>query len=182
MELNFLDSLKITTTKIKEYVDGKLFVSYDSTQELTDDQQEQARTNIGAISSSDIPEWALAPTKPIYTANEVGALPDDTTIPSLDGYATEEHVSEVVGNLPIVVADDGYTDLIGLRQATSINTVKEDNTITITTTLEGGEISISTITLDDDGVPTSVVTDGVECILTWDGFDVLYTDVSEVGA
>ena len=61
-----------------------------------------------------VPSWAKQPTKPAYTAQEVGALPDTTPIPvvptkvsafdndaeyltqhqSLDGYATEDWVEE----------------------------------------------------------------------------------------
>lgn len=42
-------------------------------QELTEQQQAQARTNIGAISLNNIPGWARNSNKPSYTASEVGA-------------------------------------------------------------------------------------------------------------
>ena len=34
------------------------------------------------LQSGDVPSWALQPQKPTYTASEVGALPDNTPIPS----------------------------------------------------------------------------------------------------
>jgi hypothetical protein len=67
-------------------VDGML--KYTA-QTLTDTQKQQARTNIGAGTSSfsgsyndltnkptipDVPDWAMTDTKPTYTASEVGAV------------------------------------------------------------------------------------------------------------
>lgn len=34
------------------------------------------------LKSTDVPDWAKQPNKPDYTAKEVGALPNDTKIPS----------------------------------------------------------------------------------------------------
>lgn len=133
-------------------------------------------------------------------------------IPSLDGYATEEYVNQKVESLPsgsveldntltqenkaadakavgdrisaipIAVAEDGYTDISGLRQVTAINTVKNGNTITITTILEGDVVSSTVVILDDDGFPSTITTDNVVCQASFSGFDDQYTDVSEVGA
>lgn len=60
-----------------------------------------------------VPDWAKEPTKPTYTASEVGALPSDTPlfsgdyndlsnkpeIPSVEGLATEEYVDEKIGDI-----------------------------------------------------------------------------------
>lgn len=46
-----------------------------------------------------VPSWAKEPTKPTYTAEEVGALPVDTVIPSIDGLATETYVDNKVADL-----------------------------------------------------------------------------------
>ena len=43
-----------------------------------------------------VPAWAKEPTKPTYTASEVGALSADTVIPSIDGLATETYVNEQI--------------------------------------------------------------------------------------
>lgn len=63
--------------------------------------------------ATEIPAWAKEPTKPSYTAEEVGALPSDTPlfsgdyndltnkpeIPSMEGVATEEYVDEKIGSI-----------------------------------------------------------------------------------
>lgn len=41
-------------------------------QELTEEQQAQARENINAVDADSIPEWAMQPNKPTYTKREVG--------------------------------------------------------------------------------------------------------------
>lgn len=72
---------------------------------------------------------------------------------------------------PVKVAEDGYTDIEGLRKATAIANVKADSTITMTVTLQGDAASTSVvITLDENGYPATIVTDGTECAVTWEGF------------
>ncbi len=58
-----------------------------------------------------LPEWAKQSNKPTYTAEEVGALPEDTIIPSNisqlnndSGYATQEYVNDVVGDVESLLA------------------------------------------------------------------------------
>ena len=73
-------------TTVIPSVDGMLKFTAQS---LTDSQKAQARTNIGAGTSSfsgsyndltnkptipDVPDWAMTDTKPTYTASEVGAV------------------------------------------------------------------------------------------------------------
>ena len=67
----------------------------------------------------NVPEWALATTKPAYTASEVGALPDTTVIPTVpsnvsaftndSGYQTDSEVQAAIttalGNIRI--AEEG---------------------------------------------------------------------------
>lgn len=73
-----------------------------------------------------VPAWAKEPTKPSYTASEVGALPDTTVIPTKvsqlendNGYLTEHQ--DVSGK-----ADKDYVDLeISAVQATA-SSAKED--------------------------------------------------------
>lgn len=60
--------------------------------------------------------------------------------------------------------------LDAIPQATAIAFVQDGQTITATVTLEGGVTSTSVITLNADGYPTTVVTDGVECAVSWEGF------------
>ena len=50
------------------------------------------------LPASDVYDWAKAETKPTYTADEVGALPNTTDIPSIEGLASEEYVNDIVTN------------------------------------------------------------------------------------
>ena len=45
-----------------------------------------------------VPAWAKEENKPTYTASEVGALPADTVIPSIDGLASESYVDNAVSS------------------------------------------------------------------------------------
>ena len=118
----------------------------------------------------------------------------DTTLTQENKAADAKAVGDSISNqsamiddkfksLPIMVADDGYTDIIGLRQPTAISAVKDGDTITITTLLDGGVASSTIVILDDDGFPAIINTDGTDCSVSFIGFsDEQYTDVSEVGA
>lgn len=116
-------------TKITEYDEATTNVSYGEAQSLTDEQKAQARENIGAPSIDNVPnvpDWALAETKPTYTADEVGALPSSTVVPSLDGYATEEYVSEQIAataELPTVTTDDNGAFLRVVDGAWAVTTI-----------------------------------------------------------
>lgn len=127
-------------------------VLYNVTQTLTQEEQNKARENINTPSFDDIPD-------------SISDLDNDSN------YATEGYVDEVVEALPIVVGDDGCTDIVGMRLATNIDIVAVDNVITVTTTLEGNKTTSSIITLDENGYPSIISTDGIECKITWEGFD-----------
>ena len=107
---------------------------------ITDEQVQNAVNNYMAANSIDetdptVPDWAKQPTKPKYTASEVGAIPDTTKIPSktsdlqndrgfltehqdLSGYATK-------GEIPKTASDVG-ADASG----TAENKVSAHNTAT----------------------------------------------------
>ena len=55
-----------------------------------------------------MPSWAKQPSKPTYTAEEVGALPADTEIPDISGLATKQELESKadVGSL------DGKVDKV----------------------------------------------------------------------
>lgn len=73
-----------------------------------------------------------------------------------NGVITETEAAEAVSDLPAV---------------TAIDMVQSDSTITMTTTYEGDVTVESVITLDSEGYPTTIVTDGVSCAVTWEGFE-----------
>ena len=52
-----------------------------------------------------VPAWAKADTKPVYTAEEVGALSADTEIPSIEGLATEDYVDTAVESAKVEAAN-----------------------------------------------------------------------------
>ena len=72
---------------------------------------------------------------------------------------------------PISVDQNGYTVIEGLPVATNMAMVKVDNTVTVTVAMQGDQTTTSVITLDENGYPTEVTTDGVACALSWEGFD-----------
>lgn len=73
-----------------------------------------------SLPASDVYEWAKTETKPTYTASEVGALPDTTEIPSIDGLVSEERLSVALSpyakTADIVEYDD--TELVNKISAT----------------------------------------------------------------
>lgn len=98
----------------------------------------------------------------------------DTPVKGKDYYTDADKVEmaeSVLAELPISVDEEGYTDISGLRQVTATSVVQSDNTITVTTTLEGGTTSTSVITLDENDYPVTITTDGVACAVSWTGFE-----------
>lgn len=69
--------------------------------------------------SSDVYNWAKQPTKPTYTASEVGALPADTDIPSTDGLASEDFVNSAIANAQL----GGDVDLSNYYTKSEVNEV-----------------------------------------------------------
>lgn len=52
----------------------------------------------------------------------------------------------------------------------SVASTKDRDNVTVTTTYEDSSTEIVTITLDSNEYPISVVKNGNQCVLTWDGF------------
>ena len=81
----------------------------DSTVHITADErtawnakQDSITGTQGQIVGFDASGAAVAQDKPTYTAAEVGALPADTVIPSIDGLATETYVNNAVAEVNAV--------------------------------------------------------------------------------
>lgn len=55
-----------------------------------------------------VPAWAKEANKPTYTASEVGALPADTVIPSIEGLASESYVDNKIAS-----KQDAITGTVG---------------------------------------------------------------------
>lgn len=80
-------------------------------------------------------------------------------------------VTEIQAFTSPVSVKDGYTDISGLRQPVSIRAVRNGNTITMTSALQGSVSNTDTITLDDNGLPEKINSNGVEVSVSWEGFD-----------
>jgi hypothetical protein len=198
-ELTVIEALRITIEKLKEYVDrSSSKVEVDTTLSMQGKAADSKavgdalankqpagnyalKSEISNLVDETVPAWAKAATKPTYTASEVGALPADTVIPSMDGYATEQYVDDIMDSMPITMSEDGYIDLQNIRQATSCRVIKNGNEITILTTLEGNSISTTEITTDDNGYPMQILADGSECDISWEGFSAVDNSVWEGG-
>lgn len=81
------DSGFATRSDIDEAVSGKVDKVAGkglSTNDYTDEEMAKVASALQSYTETDptVPEWAKRPTKPKYTAEEVGALPEGTKIPS----------------------------------------------------------------------------------------------------
>lgn len=59
-----------------------------------------------------VPDWAKQPTKPTYSAKEVGALPDDTEIPP--PYELPTATADALGGVKAIPATDAMTEFVGI--------------------------------------------------------------------
>ena len=144
------------------------------------------QTLVGIQAMDTDGEEVIAPmfTKVVTSAKSertgVMTTPDGKRIFAFRLYTQDDHVlleygpgsasSDILEAIPVKVAEDGYTDISGLRQATNIEFMRSGDIVQVTVTLEGGESYVSRVTLDDWDQPVSIVTDGVECKLNWSGF------------
>lgn len=55
-----------------------------------------------------VPDWAKQPNKPVYTASEVGALPDTTKIPDVTGLATKTELTEGLATKADISSLNGF--------------------------------------------------------------------------
>lgn len=108
-----------TDVYTKEEVDDKLTDRVDLSNYYTK-QQIDSKGYLTKETDPTVPEWAKEPSKPTYTAKEVGALPSDTKIPDISGLATKEELESKadIESIPSKVSqldnDAGYiTDISG---------------------------------------------------------------------
>ena len=86
-------------------------------------------------SDPTVPEWAKAPTKPSYTASEVGALPNTTVIPSVPA-TTSLIKGNGSGGLVAATPETDYASPVFMRKATlpvaSWNSTTKQQSVTVT--------------------------------------------------
>lgn len=94
---NNLNALNIKINNKVDKIEGKVL----STNDFTDAYKDKVDSALQFYTETDptVPAWAKHPNKPTYTASEVGALPADTIIPSIDGLATETYVNTKLASL-----------------------------------------------------------------------------------
>lgn len=92
------EKLSVTMGKIMKWFADLGTLAFKSTVAKTD-LETSVQTSLGKADSAlqsftetdpTVPSWAKASTKPSYTASEVGALPDTTTIPSKTSQLTND--------------------------------------------------------------------------------------------
>lgn len=93
-----------------------------SKNDYTDEDKAKVRKALQEETDPTVPGWAKAPTKPAYTAKEVGALPDTTKIPTKvselendKNYLTEQSLAGYAkeADLAKVATSGKYEDLSG---------------------------------------------------------------------
>ena len=94
-------------------------------------------------------------------------LPNGVTYEIVDEYAR--------ANAKAVITEEDKAAMVEavlnqIPEITGGSFVKSDSTITATFPLDDGSTTESVITLDENGLPSKIVTDGVERIFTWEGF------------
>lgn len=101
-----------------------------------------------------VPAWAKASTKPTYTASEVGALPDDTVIPTKTSDLTND--SGFITSAPVASVNGRTGAVTGLQeQTTVVNKTSSDTaqTLAANTFYVWPEMSALTITCPTTGGP-----------------------------
>ena len=165
---------------------GNWFV-YDITKQQLVDTGINALGSGGIVKETDptVPEWAKQPTKPNYTANEVGALPNTTKIPSkvseLDndrGYLTEHIDISGKEDKPIIITDN-ISKVVNFEFSSSHNKEYRFAEVeSISFTFGDGEYPeeyICGFSFDSGATPTAIdYTDSG--ILNWQGTDCVTYD------
>ncbi len=118
-----VDGVKVPT-KLSELEDDSDFVrdeNYVHTDNNFTSEDKERLDGLMDFRECDptVPAWAKEPSKPMYTAGEVGALPADTVlfsgdyedlrnkpvVPSVEGLATEAFVKEKMGDIESLLAE-----------------------------------------------------------------------------
>jgi hypothetical protein len=100
-------------TYTKKEVDDKITGS--GSVDLTDYYTKQEIESKGYLTTETdptVPDWAKQPNKPVYTASEVGALPDTTKIPDVTGLATKTELTEGLATKADIFSLNGKVDKI----------------------------------------------------------------------
>lgn len=111
------NAIKTLNEKVKD-IDSEKISQWDAKSEFSGSYND-LKDVPESFPSNDVYDWAKQPTKPIYTASEVGALPADTDIPSTDGLASEDFVNNAIANAQL----GGDADLSNYYTKSEVNEV-----------------------------------------------------------
>lgn len=159
------NSLGEIETAVKNKVD-KISGKGLSTNDFTNEYKTKVDSALQSYTETDptVPSWAKAPSKPSYTASEVGALPNTTVIPATLAQLTEDTTHRVVTDAEKTAWNaksnfsGSYNDLINKPTIPSIDglatTSYVDNAVAnIVLISEGGKKF--RLTVDDAGTLTA---------------------------
>jgi hypothetical protein len=160
------DTLGEIETAVKNKVD-KVTGKGLSTNDFTNEYKNKINSALQSYTETDptVPAWAKAASKPVYTASEVGALPNTTIIPTTLAGLTEDATHRVVtdaektawnaksnfsGNYNDLTNKPTIPSVAGLASETYVNNAVAN----IVLTSEGGKKF--KLTVDDTGTLTAV--------------------------
>lgn len=95
-----------TLTKAGEAADAKAVGDALTKKANTADVENALAEKASKSEIPSVPSWAMATTKPTYTAAEVGALPDTTVIPDVSGKVDKQQGTDNAGKI-LGIGDDG---------------------------------------------------------------------------
>lgn len=165
---NTLGEMESAINNKVDKVDGKGL----STNDFTDAYMAKLDSALQSYTETDptVPAWAKAASKPKYTASEVGALPNTTTIPTTLAALTEDSTHRVVTDAEKTVWNaksnfsGSYNDLTnkptipsiaGLATETYVDNAVANKEFILNSTTEGSAKRFR-ITVDDTGALTAV--------------------------
>lgn len=105
-------------------------------------------------SDPTVPSWAKQPTKPTYTAKEVGALPAETEIPDPSSFATKEELKEKADKIK---AEDAGSGIVTKElQPNVLYKFGECTNLNITLAASDNSADEYMFTFDSGTTPTSI--------------------------
>jgi hypothetical protein len=168
------------TSNIQEQLNGKMSVTNPTgygTLSMDGDAWFSGSVKVGGESQGDESAKEIATKE--YVDNALSDFRESDASQQIEEHNMSEtshaDIREAIDNLPIDVAEDGYTDIAGLRHMTNASHALNGNTLTITQTLEGGVEVVDTVQLDENGFPSSGMSNGVSWTMGWEGFEIAPT-------
>ena len=153
-----------------------------STNDYTDEDKRKVGAAITQETDPTVPAWAKSPNKPTYTAQEVGALPDTTQVPTestVAGWGFTKNAGTITG-ITMNGASKGTSGVVDLGTVVTDVSGKVDKTTTV-----NGKALSSNVTLSASDVgalpadtPIPVVPTNVSAFNNDAGYLTAHKDIS----